>query len=293
MGFRHLGAVPLGRPRPFLADSRLRAERSPAGSWPHRVGWRFRRRLGGRTLTKPALRCLLLCLVLQAQAWAAVPVETPIMAAIRKDDLAALKQLVEARPSLVDGEDANGVTPLMQAAYLERGTMIEYLRDKRAAPNLFEACIIGDVDRLKRFLAEGIDVNQRSPDGFPLLGLAVFFRQRDTAKLLIDAGADVNARSRNTFNVAPVHGAVARGDIDTLELLLSKGADPNLVQQRWLRPIHEAAASGSLRIVALLLMFGADPAAVTEDGRAPADFAKASGHTALAELLRSKAGKVR
>jgi len=32
---------------------------------------------------------------------------------------------------------------------------------------------------------------------------------------------------------------------------------------------------------------------VTEDGRAPADFAKASGHTALAELLRSKAGKVR
>jgi ankyrin repeat protein len=238
---------------------------------------------------KAVFSAVLLCLSGAAIAQATGSGESPIMVAIRNDDLEGLKRLVEAQPSLVDREDARGVTPLMQAAYLERRTMVEYLRSRRTTLNVFESCIVGDLDRLKRFLAQGIDVDQRSPDGFPLLGLAVFFRQHEAARLLIDAGADVNARSRNTFNVAPIHGAVARGDVDTLELLLLKGADPDMAQQRWLKPMHEAAASGSLRIVALLLMFGADPAAVTEDGRAPADFAKAGGHAALAELLRKRA----
>ena len=43
-GFRHRGATQRLGQEPFFADSRQRAERSPAGLWPHRVGWRFRRR---------------------------------------------------------------------------------------------------------------------------------------------------------------------------------------------------------------------------------------------------------
>ena len=61
VGFRPLGAVPLRRPWPIPADSRQRAESKPAGSWPHRIGLRFRLGLCGRRgVTRPqrAVRAL-------------------------------------------------------------------------------------------------------------------------------------------------------------------------------------------------------------------------------------------
>ena len=69
-----------------------------------------------------------------------------------------------------------------------------------------------DVAGVKRFLARGTDVDLRSPDGFTPLGLSVFFRQPDVARLLVEAGADVDAKASNTLQVAPIHAAVARSD---------------------------------------------------------------------------------
>jgi ankyrin repeat protein len=40
--------------------------------------------------------------------------------------------------------------------------------------------------------------------------LAVFFRQPQTARLLLDAGANPSNRARNALGVGPVHAAVAR-----------------------------------------------------------------------------------
>lgn len=205
--------------------------------------------------------------------------------AIRANDLAALRAIVEADRDALSRRSPQGVTPLLYAAYSERPALVAYLRDEAPALDFFEACVVGDVAGVKRFLARGTDVDLRSPDGFTPLGLSVFFRQPDVARLLVEAGADVDAKANNSLQVAPIHAAVARSDLATLQLLLEAGANPDLTQQRLMRPIHEASAAGNLPVVAMLLLFGADPVARNEEGKTPADFARDAGHAALADRL--------
>jgi uncharacterized protein len=205
--------------------------------------------------------------------------------AIRAHDLAKVDALISAHPSVLAERNAQGVSPLSWAAYLGQQPIVEALRVKRGAPDFYEACIVGDEGAVRAALAAGQDVNAFAPDGFTPIGLGAFFRHPEIVKLLADAGADLNLRSRNAQKVGPLHAAAARNDVQTLELLLVRGADANLPQEKLARPLHSAASNGSTVAVALLLMYGADPSAATEDGERAADIARKKGHAALAARL--------
>ena len=211
---------------------------------------------------------------------------------IIKKDVDALILALQTQPELAATRSEHGVTPLMLAAYMEQSQMVKIIREHKKQLDFFEACIVGDTDTIRKHLAIGQDINQRSADGFTPLGLAIFFRQPETARLLMDAGANLNLKATNTTQVGPIHAAVARSDIASLQILLLRGADPNLSQQRMMRPIHEAAAAGNLPIVAMLLMFGAYIDAKNEDGKTAADFARENGKfdlvKKLEELLNAK-----
>jgi uncharacterized protein len=208
-----------------------------------------------------------------------------IFSAIKANDMARLREIVEQDPSALERRSDTGLSPLMFAAYQERPEMVAVLHDKAPHLDFFEACVSGDQQAVKRFLVRGQDVERRSPDGFTPLGLSVFFRQPAIARLLMDAGADVNAKASNSLQVGPIHAAVARSDLQTLQLLLENGANPNLTQQRLMRPMHEAAAAGNLPAVAMLLMFGAEPDARNEEGKTAADFAREKGFTEIGKRL--------
>jgi len=152
--------------------------------------------------------------------------------------------------------------------------------------SFFEACIAGDEAAVQSALDRGQDIDAFAPDGFTALALAVSFGHHSLARRLIEAGADVNRRANTAQNVGPIHAALARGDMQTLELLLQMGADPNAVQEKNVRPLHEAASSGNTVGAALLLMYGADPCAKADDGQTPADLALSKGY-ALADRLHA------
>jgi uncharacterized protein len=218
----------------------------------------------------------------QAQATDKTP---ELFKPIKENDIANIRELIARNPSLLNERSKQGLSPLMYAAYMERPEIVSVLRSATSQLDFFEACMFGDTPAVQRYLARGQDINSRAADGFTPLGLAVFFRQPATARVLIEAGADINAKADNTFQVAPIHAAVARSDLTTLQLLLLRGANPNLAQQRLMKPIHEASAAGSLPMVAMLILFGADPSARNEEGKSPADFARDSGHLALSKRL--------
>jgi ankyrin repeat protein len=207
--------------------------------------------------------------------------------AIRQNDIAAVDNLIAAEPGILAGRDDSGTSALSFAAYVENQALIAHLRAARGTPDFYEAVIVGDEAVIRAALAAGQDIEARAPDGFTALGLAVFFRQPAAVRLLIDAGADVNAQATNPSQVGPVHAAVAREDIVTLELLLHRGADANAAQQQSIRPIHGAAQAGNTPLVALLLMFGADPSLASDDGKLAADYARAKGHLDLARRLEA------
>lgn len=210
-----------------------------------------------------------------------------IFDAIRSNDAAELTRLLESDPSLAGQRSAEGMSPLSLAAYMGRTDLVEVVRTHRGTPDFFEACIIGDEAVVRAALAEGQNIDAHAPDGFTPLGLAVFFGQPGVARILIDAGADLDRRSTNTQQVGPVHAAVARGDLETLESLLMRGANPNAPQEQGFRPVHSAAASGRATALGLLCLFGADLSARTDAGQSPAELARAAGHTALADRIEA------
>ncbi|HYC88445.1 MAG TPA: ankyrin repeat domain-containing protein [Thermoanaerobaculia bacterium] len=207
--------------------------------------------------------------------------------AIKAGDVARVTALLEENPALVRGTE-HGVTPLLLAIYHGKRDVAQLLVDRGAPVSFGEACALGDEGRVRELLAaDPALLRSRSADGFPGVGLAIFFGHGALARWLIEQGADVNAAAENVQRVAPVHAAAAVRDRETMQLLLERGADANAKQQNDYTPLHGAASRGDVEMAELLLAHGADRNALTADGMTAADVAQKYGHSAFAEWLES------
>ncbi len=77
----------------------------------------------------------------------------------------------------------------------------------------------------------------------------------DAARVLVDAGADVNRI--NAFGISPSIMAIHGGGADLVELFLEAGADPNSMDAGY-SALHAAILHGDRRAVQALLRYGAD-----------------------------------
>jgi len=210
-----------------------------------------------------------------------------LAAAIRKGDSHAVEALLDADPALVNALRPDGSSFALYAVYCGHPRLVNVFKERGHALDLFEATAIGDAPAVRDFLAADPGAAKAfSPDGFPVLGLAVFFGHGTLAELFLAAGADPNAASTNAMHVAPLHSATSRGDAAMVRKLLEKGADPGARQQAGWTALHNAAAQGNLELVRLLRSNGADLTARTDDGKTAADLAAERGHAVLAESLR-------
>jgi uncharacterized protein len=163
----------------------------------------------------------------------------------------------------------------MQALYAGKNDEAKAIAAERSDLDGFEAAAIGDVDRLQSLLDEDRPLaNAWSEDGFTPLHFAAFFGHPEAAKLLIERGADLEARSTNrefALDAAPLHSASAAGQLEVCEVLLDAGADVNAVQHGGYTALLDAAANGNAELVERLVERGADPAARLDDGRSAAE----------------------
>ena len=203
--------------------------------------------------------------------------------AVKSGDGALIRQLLDTNPTL-PGESENGVSSVRLALYHGKPDIARLLVE-RGAPLLFhDACATGVNDRAMLMLRDDPSlIGQFSNDGYPPLGLAIFFGNRELAKVLIEKGADVNAASTNAQRVAPLHAAAAVCDHEIIRLLLERGADPNAQQQNDFTPLHTAAARGDIEMAKLLLAHGANREARTADGTGVAEIARQKGKNEFAE----------
>jgi len=205
--------------------------------------------------------------------------------AIKAGDAARVAALLDENPALVRHAE-NGVTPLLLAVYHGQRAVAQLLVDRGAPVSFAEACALGDESRVKELLAsEPSLLRSRSEDGFPGHSMAIFFGHGPLARWLIAQGADVNAAAENAQRVAPVHAAAAVRDVETMRLLLESGADANAKQQMDYTPLHGAASRGDTAIAKLLLENGARRDARGIDGMTPADIARKYGHPEFAEWV--------
>jgi ankyrin repeat protein len=213
-----------------------------------------------------------------------------LFAAIRTGDEAAVARLLAADSALAAALDPDGLSAVMLARYFSfsRTAILERLLAARGDDDLdvFEAAATGRTARVRSLLAGNLALARAwSVDGFTALHLAAFFGSEPAVDLLLEAGADPDVASRNDMAVHPLHSAVAGRAFGIARLLVEAGADVDAMQRDGFRPLHAAAQNGDDLTVELLLRFGADPRLPAGDGRIAADFAQEAGHGALAERL--------
>ena len=119
-------------------------------------------------------------------------------------------------------------------------------------------------------------------DGWTPLHMAARFDRSDIAALLISNGADIDEPDKNGDTPLHVTTCYKKSceSYDTARALIERGADVNAMPlwdadvDGWVRnwaPLHLAAWDGSFAIAKLLLRNGADPNLRTEDGGTPLD----------------------
>ena len=95
------------------------------------------------------------------------------------------------------------------------------------AQNLSAAAFIGDLPAMEKALADGADPNTKDPQsGSTVLSIAALMGHTKVVSLLLEHGADINAKSRDGGTA--LHAAAFLGRVETVELLLEKGADTTL-----------------------------------------------------------------
>jgi ankyrin repeat protein len=217
------------------------------------------------------------------------PTAAELFAAIDAGDAEALAAILATQPALAAARDGDGVSATMHALYRGRGQLAEQVAGALPDLDIFEAAALGRLERVRALLADDPSLaTAPSPDGFSALHYPAFFGRGEAAALsraLLDAGADVNARSQNDFAVLPIHSAVAGGHDSVVAVLVEAGADVHATQRHGWTPLQGAAQNGSLPSVERLLAAGADPAARNDDGATAEELARAAGHDAIADRL--------
>jgi uncharacterized protein len=234
---------------------------------------------------------------------------TPLVFAVRTNDLDSVKVLLAA------GADVNqttgyGWSPLLVATQNRYYKLGAYLLDHGADPNL-----PNKGGWVPLYLAtdnrniENGDYPVRKGDMDHL----------DFIKLLLDKGANVNARVKDSTETRTVftnqwldeNGATAflrasqSGDVVLMKLLLSRGADPKIKTELGVTALAVAAGIGwvegityewspkeTLEAVRMLLDLGIDPNAQADTGRVALHGAAHKGATEVVQLLADRGARL-
>lgn len=193
------------------------------------------------------------------------------IAVLESDDNTAIE---EVATEVANKRNGNGfLTPLHLASMRGRTRVIQALvesgepldqRDWVGRTPLGVAAHYGQLDAAKLLLKLGADPNDgRVP---PLVG-AVNKGCVDVVSILLDAGARVDGAGSSLADGGLLHHASSRGDAPVVRLLLSCGARPDSIDDTRNTPLHDVGHSEE--VWSLLINAGADPCFPNKYGETP------------------------
>jgi uncharacterized protein len=164
-------------------------------------------------------------------------------------DVAQVREIVRDQPQLASMRLPTGESPLMAALYRGRLEIVAALIAGGAEVDVFAAAATGRTGDLRIALQDPAAVNAYAYDGWTPLHLAAFFGHLDAARMLVEAGADVGAVSRNGLGNTPLHAATAGKHGDLALLLLTAGADGRSIDTGGYTPLQIATENGLEAVV--------------------------------------------
>ncbi len=126
-------------------------------------------------------------------------------------------------------------------------------------------------------LSPSVDINYITQRfRMPPLHLAVYRGELETARLLVDYGADINQPGEN--GVTPLLIAAQKQHVELVRDLLAKGAQVNHRSQSGMTALMCACQKGNQDMVDMLLDHGADFTLRQKEGLTASDLAVRHGH---------------
>ena len=220
-----------------------------------------------------------------------------LIAAVRAKDLATTSKLLAAHPELINARDRAGATLLHHAAgFGNVETMKRLLAqgadphagNKRKSTPLFWA--ISDEAKVRLLLESGANPNAKSADGrTPLYQTATMPNALNTMRLLLDKGADPNDTMLN--GMTPLIAA-ARNSLPAMRLLIERKADVNARNAAGSTALMAAAQTGRPEAVRFLLGRGADAKVRTKKNETALADAATAGNLEVVQLLLDHGAEV-
>ena len=212
---------------------------------------------------------------------------TPLHNAVLKGRLEVAQFLIESGAT-IDIQDSKSWTPLHVACQHGYLKIAKLLAEHRAGINdtidsgrnsLHLAAFEGHAEVATFLLERGIDYCLRDKDDWSPLHLAVQEGHESIVMILMDQPKiEVNTRAKNKR--IPLHSSCYHGRAKIAELLLAKGSDWTIQDEKGWTPLHLCAQEGHLDIVMTLVLLGADVNIRADNKRAPIHLACMKGQHA-------------
>jgi ankyrin repeat protein len=164
-------------------------------------------------------------------------------------------------------------------------------QSREKSEELIVAAYHGDLVALRLALDSGADVNFKDLSGYTALHWVSFMGvvgedRAEMARVLIDAGADVNS-SLSDEGPSVLSTACDAGNPEIVRLLVEHGADVN-DDRDGSTPLIQSIHSANIEIVQYLLLHGADPKKRDLSGKSPVEVAIETERFEIAELLSAQ-----
>ncbi len=234
--------------------------------------------------------------------------------AVRIQDTADVRRIIEADPEALAARDRHGSTPLHWAAWRGHEKIVQYLVDRGAEVNarndqygttpLHDAARRGRMLVVEILLIHGADPVIGDHEGRTPLDMARERNQREVVQLL-----ERRLKGRNIFReqplaTHPVLTAARRGNLELVREIIGREPDSVQVEDRvnyqdpklgitGFRALHWAAWSGRADLAALLLDQGANPGDRDSLGATPLHHAAGRGRQDVLALLIERGAYVR
>ena len=173
--------------------------------------------------------------------------------------------------------------PAVCQVLIDAGADIE-TRTKQGFSALHTASCFGKLGTVKMLVRAGAGVRVADNTGATCLILAAYFGHTETVCYLVGL-PDVEVNHEENKGYTALHCAVLEGHHDVVEVLIDAGADIDARTSEGRAPLHYACEDGKLAIVKVLLKAGADVCATDNEGTTCLMLASICGHTETVRYL--------